>query len=106
MGNLIVWPGTHRAVAAHPREHGSDAILRSGGYPPIKHGEPIPVLGNVGDVLYAHYVLSHNSGGNTSDLVRRTVYFRLKVNDHDQAWREFVGDELHDMDAVRAVVAV
>lgn len=106
MGNLIVWPGTHRALAAHLREQGPDAILESGGYPPIKHGEPISVLGNVGDVLYAHYLLSHNSGGNTSGVVRHTVYFRLKVNDHDQAWREFVSDELHDLDAVRAAVAV
>ena len=31
------------------------------------------------------------------------MYFRLKVTNHDQAWPEFVCDELHDMDAVRAV---
>jgi hypothetical protein len=106
MGNLIVWPGTHRGVAAHLREQGPDAILTSAGYPPVEHGEPISVLGNVGDVLYAHYLLSHNSGGNTSGATRRTVYFRLKVDNHDQTWREFVCDELHDLDAVRAAVAV
>ncbi len=51
MGNLIVWPGTHRAVAAHLHVQGPDALLESGGYPPIEHGEPMPVLGRVGDVI-------------------------------------------------------
>jgi len=87
MGNLIVWPGTHRAVAAHLHLQGPDALLESAGYPPIEHGEPMPVLGRVGDVIYVHYLLSHNSGGNTSGAVRRTVYFRLKVDGHDQTWR-------------------
>jgi Phytanoyl-CoA dioxygenase (PhyH) len=105
MGNLIVWPGTHRAVAAHLHLQGPDALLESAGYPPIEHGEPMPVLGRVGDVIYAHYLLSHNSGGNTSGVVRRTVYFRLKVDGHDQTWREFVCDELHDLDGVRAVIS-
>jgi hypothetical protein len=105
MGNLVVWPGTHRATAAHLREQGPDAILESRGYPPVEHGNPVPVLGKACDVVYAHYLLSHNSGGNTSGVERRTVYFRLKVTGHDQRWREFVRDELHDLDAVRVVTA-
>ncbi len=52
MGNLIVWSGTHRPVAAHLHEQGPDALLESGGHPPIEHGEPICVVGDVGDVIY------------------------------------------------------
>jgi hypothetical protein len=101
MGNLIVWPGTHRALAVYLREHGPDAILESPDYPPIHHGQPVTVVGDVGDVIFTHYLLSHNSGGNTSDVMRRTVYFRVKVEGHDGSWRQFVCDELHDLDAVR-----
>ncbi len=65
MGNLIVWSGTHRVLAAYLRMHGPDVLLESRGYPRIEHGEPVPVPGNVGDLVHAHYLLSHNSGGNT-----------------------------------------
>jgi len=104
MGNLIVWPGTHCPLAVYLRENGPDAILESRGYPPIHHGQPVTVAGDVGDVIFAHYLLSHNSGGNTSDVVRRTVYFRVKVEGHDGSWRQFVSDELHDLHAVRAAI--
>src|SRR5262249_58635117 len=87
MGNLIVWPGTHRAVAAHLHEQGPDALLESGGLPPIEHGEPISVLGDVGDVIYAHYLLSHNSGGDTCGVGRRTRYLRLKGRRHRRGRR-------------------
>lgn len=33
------------------------------------------VHGRAGDLLLAHHLLGHNIGGNTSDAVRRAVYF-------------------------------
>ena len=37
-GNLLVWPGTHLTHAKYFREHGPDAFVAAGGYPPIKPG--------------------------------------------------------------------
>jgi ectoine hydroxylase-related dioxygenase (phytanoyl-CoA dioxygenase family) len=95
-GNLWVWPGSHRASAAYFREQGPDAIfsLPIGPYPPVALGEPRQVLGRAGDVLFAHYMLGHNIGGNTSDARREAVYFRLRREGHAARWREFVQDPL------------
>jgi ectoine hydroxylase-related dioxygenase (phytanoyl-CoA dioxygenase family) len=76
-GNLWVWPGTHRAQEAYFRGRGPDALLASRAYPDIAHPEPAQVCGRAGDLLLAHYMLSHNIGGNTSPNVRRVVYYRL-----------------------------
>jgi hypothetical protein len=67
-----------------------------------RHGTPVHA--QPGDVLFASYLLSHNIGGNTSGIVRRTVYFRLKVDSHDQTWQDFLRDKPHDFDAVRTAV--
>ena len=39
MGNLIVWPGTHRAVAAHLCDQGSERV-RCWSHPPARHVKP------------------------------------------------------------------
>jgi hypothetical protein len=52
-------------------------------------------------VIFSSYLLSHNIGPNTSDPVRRTVYFRLKVDGHDTDWHAAVTDELHEFAPVR-----
>jgi hypothetical protein len=54
-----------------------------------------------GDATFSSYLLSHNTGPNTSSTVRRTVYFRLKVDGHDIDWQAAVTDELHEFPAVR-----
>ncbi|WP_405944181.1 phytanoyl-CoA dioxygenase family protein [Streptomyces sp. NBC_00932] len=100
-GNLWVWPGTHLTHAAYFREHGPDAFLAAGGYPPIPLPEPEQIRGRAGDLLLAHYLLGHNIGGNTSRAVRRAVYFRVKRTGHDPRWREFLQDSWLDYDAVR-----
>jgi hypothetical protein len=103
-GNLWVWPGTHLRHAEYFREHGADAFLDAGGYPPIQLPEPEQIRGRAGDLLLAHYLLGHNIGGNTSAVTRRAVYFRVKRFGHEAQWREFLQDPWLDYDAVRAVL--
>lgn len=97
MGNLWVWPGSHRSTAAYLKEHGPDALLASNPYPPVKLSPPRQVTGKSGDLLLTHYMLGHNVGGNMSDSVRETLYFRLQSKNHRSHWREFVQDELYEL---------
>jgi hypothetical protein len=102
MGNLWVWPGSHRSAAAYFREHGPEALHSSAPYPRVELPEPRQVLGRAGDLLLAHYLLGHNIGGNVSAVTREVVYFRLRREGHRGRWREYVQDELHEFEPVRA----
>jgi ectoine hydroxylase-related dioxygenase (phytanoyl-CoA dioxygenase family) len=102
MGNLFVWPGSHRVLAHHLGQHGPEALLTEDGLPRLDFGEPVQVHAAPGDLLLSHYLLSHNIGGNTSSIIRRTLYFRLKVSGHNERWREVVTDPLLEFPAVRA----
>ena len=104
MGNLHVWPGTHLSAAEQVRAHGLDAFLAgfADSRPPVPHGSPVQVLGGAGDVVLVHYLLSHSIGGNTSGVVRRTVYSRLRRRGHDRV--SFWTDPWHEYDGVRAVL--
>jgi hypothetical protein len=105
-GNLWVWPGTHRTHAAWFRERGPLALVEAKGHPQIDLPEPVQITGSAGDVVLAHYMLGHNTGGNyESDAVRRCVYFRLKRSGHEARWRECLYDELLEFEPVRAALA-
>ncbi len=101
MGNLWVWPGSHRAAAAYLRERGADALLACAPYPPVELAEPRQVTGRAGDVLLAHYLLGHNIGGNVSRVTREVVYFRLRRDGHRERWRDCVRDPLLEFEPVR-----
>ena len=58
------------------------------------------MLGHAGDLLLAHYLLGHNTGGNTSAITRETVYFRLRREGHRDRWRDFVQEPLLEFDTV------
>jgi len=104
-GNLWVWPGTHRMHAEFCRERGPEALIMSGCYPDIEITEPTQILGKPGDVVFAHYMLSHNTGGNyEGERLRKTVYYRIRRVGHSSRWRECVQDELLEFDPVRAVI--
>jgi hypothetical protein len=104
MGNLIVWPGSHRACATLIREHGVAGLLANGGHPTVAHNNPTPVCAASGDVVFCSYLLSHNTGPNTSDLVRTAVYFRLKVEGYDSHWQAATRDELYEFPPARHTV--
>lgn len=92
-GNLWVWPGSHGAHSRLFHERGVDALLPTSGHPtlldpPMPLGAPVPVLAERGDLLLAHFLLGHNSGGNETDRMRRIVYFRLSCEGHRTRWKE------------------
>ena len=104
MGNLYMWPGTHRQYATYLRDHGADALGTTPQPPPIQLPASRQVTGRAGDVLLAHYLLGHNIGGNTSDTVRRVAYFRVQAEGHVGRWRECVQDPFREFEPVRAAV--
>ena len=96
-GNLWVWPGTHRTHAAYFREqHTLEELVATGGHFPISLPAPEQVLGRPGDLLLAHYMLSHNSGCNLSARTRCTVYVRLRCTQHRDYWEESLRDETYE----------
>jgi hypothetical protein len=94
-GNFTVWPGTHRALAAHFAQHGIAELLQ--GFPRIALPPPRQLTARAGDAILAHYQLAHGAAPNVSPHVRYAAFFRLAHRDHDPAsaqamvdlWREW-----------------
>ena len=106
-GNLWVWPGSHIAHAELFRSRGVTALMETGGHPslvaePPDIGEPVPVLANRGDLLLAHYLLGHNSGGNTTAVTRRAIYYRLSTTENDSRWQAAMADPFLEYSTIRA----
>lgn len=90
-GNLWVWPGSHLDHQRLFYERGTKVLQGTGGHctlldPPLDLNKPVEVAAKRGDLLLAHYLLGHNKGGNTGNLVRKTVYYRLSVPHHTDRW--------------------
>ena len=96
-GNFTVWPGSHRVLEAHFRQHGTAVISQA--FPSLDPCRPRPLLGRAGDVVLAHYALAHAAAVNLAANVRYAVFFRLYHADHEQAgtrpltelWSEWEG---------------
>jgi hypothetical protein len=106
MGNLHVWPGSHREAIDYARRHGVDAfvsaVMNNQAQPPVDFSAgSVQVHAAPGDVVFAHYLLAHNSGGNTSEVVRRTLYLRLTRAGNDEGWRTFFTDAWADVDRIQ-----
>jgi hypothetical protein len=97
MGNLHVWPGTHRLYEQYFRDHGPQSLLQ--GLPPVAMPEPEAMTGRAGDAVLVHYQTAHGVGPNISPYVRYTIFFRLHHVDHEtlhwecmtDIWREWEG---------------
>jgi Phytanoyl-CoA dioxygenase (PhyH) len=108
-GNLWVWPGSHLGHQRLFRERGEEVLLgpeSQGGHACLLDDAPDfgpgrPVLAQRGDVLLAHYLLSHNQSGNMWSPLRRIVYYRLAVTEHHQRWRATQTDALLEFEPVR-----
>jgi hypothetical protein len=90
-GNLWAWPSSHLQHQRLFREHGPEVLLPVSGHPtmldpPVEFSSPRPVFGRRGDLLLAHYLLGHNVGGNTTQDVRRILYYRLSCPGHRERW--------------------
>ena len=96
-GNFTVWPGSHRALAAHFAAHGTDELLQ--GFPRIPLPPPRQLTARAGDAILAHYQLAHGAAANVGPHVRYAVFFRLAHRDHQPSstatltdlWREWSG---------------
>lgn len=109
-GNLWVWRGSHLAHAELFETEGIKALVETGGHstlrqPPLDIGEPVPILANRGDLLLAHYLLGHNSGGNTTTKTRRAVYYRLSTTEHDEHWDATLRDPFLEYPSLRPLPA-
>jgi hypothetical protein len=105
-GNVWVWPGSHLEHEKLFHERGTRILLETGGHPtalepPVMLGPPTEIRGNRGDLLLAHFLLGHNKGGNTSEQVRRTIYYRLAVQGHPDRWASTFLDALAEYAPVR-----
>jgi hypothetical protein len=97
MGNLTVWPGSHKLYAEYFNANGPQALLE--GMPQVALPKPRQLTGQPGDAVLCHYQLGHGIAGNSSPNIRYAVYFRLIHVDHNAAkwecmtdiWREWAG---------------
>jgi len=92
-GNLWAWRGSHRTHERLFPDRGPDVLMATFGHisllddpPPLP--APVPVLGQRGDVLLAHFLLGHNTKGNLGPSTRRMLYYRLSCPDHGQRWAD------------------
>jgi ectoine hydroxylase-related dioxygenase (phytanoyl-CoA dioxygenase family) len=108
-GNLWVWPGSHLDHQRLFAERGVHALDATMGHatlldPPLDLGPRIEILAARGDLLLAHYLVGHNKGGNTSPVVRRTIYARLAVPGHADRWEQTFVDPWTEYAPVRAAL--
>lgn len=105
-GNLWVWPGSHLEHERMFREQGPNVLLATSGHThslaaPPRYAEPVQVLASRGDLLLAHFLLGHNSGGNTSNRTRRIVYYRLSCPGHSSRWADTFTSAFTEYEPVR-----
>lgn len=109
-GNLWVWPGSHLGHQRLFQERGTGVLGPVGGHacwldPPVDQGPGTELRLGRGDVLLAHFLLGHNTGGNTSARVRRTIYYRLQVPGHADRWEATFLDPWTEYAPIRAALS-
>ncbi len=109
-GSVWVWPGSHLVHQQLFHDRGTDVLMQTGGHitmlrdpPPL--GAPVPVFGRRGDLLLAHFLLGHNTGGNLASTTRRMLYYRLGCPDHASRWETTFLDVFAEYAPVRRVLA-
>jgi hypothetical protein len=102
-GNLCLHPGTHFTLLPYLRacfhQMNTPDQTAKKEIPRPDLGEPIQVMVNAGDVIFALHKLAHFGGPNYSPDVRKMIYYRvshcnhtaLKAQSFDNIWVEFEG---------------
>ena len=109
-GNFTVWPGTHRAMAAWFRDHGTEipdpeAFFRATEAVAAATTEPVGVTGRAGDLLLSHHLLAHANGGHRGPNIRYAVFYRLTSDARDALGDRVLTDPWAEWDAMRDVDA-
>lgn len=102
-GNFTVWPGSHRALEAHFRAHGTEEILRR--FPSVEMAPARQLEVRAGDALLAHYQLAHSAALNVGPHVRYAVFFRLARRGRDETSTATLVDLWREWDGVRGAPA-
>lgn len=86
-GNLVLWPGTHRAYEEALRQSGPQALLR--GLPSVELPEPIQIVGKAGDAVLVHYLTGRSTAVNRSPHIAYRADFKVRhVVQESLDWRE------------------
>ncbi len=106
-GNLTVWAGSHLAMARWFAEHGTripdpDAFIEAAARVAYGTAEPVAVTGRAGDLVLAHHLLVHSSGGHAGPGIRYAAYFRLSTAARDDLGDAVVTDPWAEWDAMRS----
>lgn len=104
MGNLAVYPGTHRQIAEHIKVHGT-AGLRAGLAGKIDLPDAVQITGQAGDAVLCHYQLAHDKEQNLSHLIRYMAYWRLWHVDAETCQPEGLTDIWREWPAIAALSA-
>jgi hypothetical protein len=109
-GSVWVWPGSHLVLLRLFHDRGTDVLMQTGGHitmlpgaPPL--APPVPVLGRRGDLVLAHFLLGHNTGGNLSPFTRRMLYYRLGCPAHAARWEDTFLEPFTEYAPVRRALA-
>src|SRR6185436_4122294 len=78
-GNFTAWPGSHYIYERYFRERGPRVLTEP--MPELEIGEPVQLMCEAGDVVFAHYELGHTAAVNTADVDRIAVFFRVVLRD-------------------------
>lgn len=100
-GNFTVWRGSHRVHSAYLREHGLAALPQM---PLATDCERVPITGEPGDVVIAHYLLGHTVSPNLSPHVRYACFFRLSTHGLEERREALVRDPWLDWEGLREPV--
>lgn len=83
---FTAFPGSQRKVFEYSQLPGVDigeeykpANARIPGFP---YGDPVPVTGRAGDIIFAHFLLAHSASINRSNRVRVGLRGEAKARDH------------------------
>jgi len=80
-GCLQVLPGKHRSYLDHATPDGNFAGMVTEDLSDGRHGDPVPLEGTEGSVIFMHCLLPHSSLPNTSEKGRRTIIFEYRAAD-------------------------
>jgi hypothetical protein len=113
-GNLCLHPGSHYTLLPYLKHYFNQSdVVQQGDDPELYHqrahavkqiprpdlGEPVQVMVNAGDVVFALHKVGHLGGPNYSPNIRKMIYFRVSHRNHaelraqsfDNVWVEFEG---------------